>query len=139
MRRRQTSIGYAKVIFAAIAGALTAVPALAHHSFSMFDQRKLTKIDGTVKEYEYISPHAWLHLAVPTADGKSVEWAFEMGGVGQLNRDGWNRDTVKVGDKVSVEFHPLRDGSQGGQFRAIIFADGKRMCQAGAGNEHCKS
>ena len=132
-------MGFKKVIFGAMAVALTAEPALAHHSFSMFDQNKLAKIDGTVKEYEYINPHVWLHVVTPAPNGKSVEWAFEMGSVGQLNRDGWNKNTVKAGDKVSVEFHPMKDGSHGGQFREIFFTDGKRMCQEGAGTEHCQN
>jgi len=132
-------MGFQKVIFGAMAVALIGAPAFAHHSFSMFDPNKLAKIDGTVKELEYVNPHAWLHVVAPMPDGRTAEWAFEMGSVGQLNRDGWNKDSVKVGDKVTVEFHPLKDGSHGGQFRAVVFADGRRMCQAGAGSEHCQN
>lgn len=120
-----------------VAAVLFSGAAYAHHSFSMFDSSKLLKVDGTVKEFEYTNPHAWVHLVAVGANGKPVEWAFEMGSVGQLNRDGWTKNTVKPGDKVTVEFRPLKDGSHGGQFRAVIFADGHRMCQAGAGHKAC--
>ena len=122
----------------ACAMAAFAAPALAHHSFAMFDHEKTVAISGTLKEFEWTNPHAWLHItAVDEKSGRPVEWSFEMGSVGQLNRDGWNKDTVKPGDKVSVEFHPLKDGSHGGQFRTMVLPDGKRMCQSGAGTEHC--
>jgi hypothetical protein len=120
----------------ALGAAVFATAALAHHSFAMFDHEKVQKIAGTIKEFEYINPHAWLHIV--TAGERPVTWSMEMGGTGQLTRDGWKRDSVKPGDKVTVEFHPLIDGSHGGQFLAVTFADGKVMCQAGAGNQPCK-
>jgi hypothetical protein len=123
-------------VAASLAAALLAPAALAHHSFAMFDHKKVQKVAGTIKDFEYINPHAWLHIITPGE--RPVAWAFEMGGTGQLARDGWKRDSVKPGDKVTVEFHPLIDGSHGGQFLAVTFADGKVMCQAGAGNQPCK-
>ena len=120
----------------ALSAALLAPAALAHHSFAMFDHKKVQKVAGTIKEFEYINPHAWLHIV--TVDQRPVTWSFEMGGTGQLTRDGWKRDSVKPGDRVTVEFHPLIDGSHGGQFLEVTFADGRQMCQAGAGNEPCK-
>jgi hypothetical protein len=123
---------------AAIAAPLFALPASAHHSFAMFDQSKVSKIDGTVKELEYINPHAWLHVAVAQPDGKIVNWSFEMGSVSQLTRDGWNKETVKAGDKITVNFHPLKDGSHGGQFRTMVNAAGKTICQGGAGTTSCQ-
>jgi hypothetical protein len=121
--------------FAALAASLIALPSSAHHSFAMFDQTKLTKVEGTVKELEYINPHAWLHI-VAQQNGKPVTWSFEMGSVGQLTRDGWKRDTVKAGDKIAVTFHPLKDGSHGGQFRTMV-VDGKEICQGGATDTPC--
>jgi hypothetical protein len=123
-------------VASALGVAVLASATLAHHSFAMFDHKKVQKVAGTIKEFEYINPHSWVHIV--TADERPVTWAFEMGGTGQLTRDGWTRDTVKVGDKVTVEFHPLIDGSHGGQFLAVTFADGRTICQAGAGNQPCK-
>ena len=121
---------------AAVAASLVALPAAAHHSFAMFDQTKLTKVAGTVKELEYINPHAWLHI-VAQENGQPITWSFEMGSVGQLTRDGWTRDIVKAGDKITVTFHPLKDGSHGGQFRTMTLASGKEVCQGGATDTPC--
>src|SRR5690348_8625872 len=114
---------------------LFAVPSLAHHSFSMFDHEKTMTVSGLVKEFEYTNPHAWLHImAVDEKTGKPVEWSFEMGGVGQISVQGWKPDSVKPGDKISVQMHPLKDGSRGGQYISAALPDGRafRNTQDGA-------
>ena len=100
-------------------------PALAHHSFSMFDQAKTVTISGTVKSFELINPHSWLYVMAVDANGKPAEWALEMGGSGAMARAGWVKDTVKPGDKVTVDLHPLKDGTYGGQFLRAKLPDGK--------------
>jgi hypothetical protein len=87
----------------------------AHHSFAMFDPEKLIVQTGTVKEFEWTNPHVWLHILSPDSTGKPVEWSFEMQAVAQATTGGWRVDSVKPGDRVSVEFHPLKDGSRGGE------------------------
>ena len=101
--------------------------ALAHHSFAMFDPERLLIQTGTVKEFEWTNPHVWLHIMAPDASGKQVEWSFEMQAVAQATTGGWRSDIVKPGDKVSVEFHPLKDGSRGGELVAATLSDGKRL------------
>ena len=113
----------AVVAFSAFAGS----SALAHHSFAMFDPEKLLIQTGTVKEFEWTNPHVWLHIMAPDASGKQVEWSFEMQAVAQATTGGWRVDSVKPGDKVSVEFHPLKDGSRGGELVAATLPDGKRL------------
>ena len=120
----------ATVLASAIAA--FAGPALAHHSFAMFDHEKTMTLSGTVKEFEWTNPHAWLHIvATDEKTGKPVEWSFEMGGVGQVAQQGWKPDSVKPGDKITVEGHPLKDGSRGGQYRIATLADGRTLGQAG--------
>jgi Family of unknown function (DUF6152) len=105
-------------------------PAQAHHSFAMFDQEKMISVSGTVKEFEWSNPHAWIHLTVvDEGTGRSVDWAFEMGSVGQIAAQGWKSDSIKPGDKITVSGHPLRDGSRGGQYRSVKFADGSTINQ----------
>ena len=110
------------------------MPAFAHHSFAMFDQEKTVTMTGTVKEFEWSNPHAWMHMVVVGADGKSTDWSFEMGSVGQLARAGWKIDTVKPGDKLTMAMHPLKDGSRGGQYVYAITADGHRYPEIVPGN-----
>src|SRR5882724_2654770 len=104
-----------------------AAPALAHHSFAMLDREKAMNMSGVEKEYEWTNPHVWIHVMVPDAQGTSREWSFEMQSVQQYAAAGCRADSVKPGDKVSVEYHPLKDGSRGGQLRSAILANGQRL------------
>ena len=118
-------------VFTAAAAFVTA-PALAHHSFAMFDHEKTVKISGTVKEFEWTNPHAWIHIsATDEKTGRAVEWSFEMGSVGQIAVQGWKADSIKPGDKITVTMHPLKDGSRGGQYMAAVLPDGRTLSQNG--------
>jgi Family of unknown function (DUF6152) len=111
-----------------------ALSAEAHHSFAMFDQEKMITVSGTLKEFEFTNPHCWLHVnVVDPATGRAVEWAFEMGSVGQIAAQGWKADTVKPGDKITVDAHPMKDGSRGGQYQAAKLSDGRSFKQPPAG------
>ena len=112
---------------AGLALSLFAGQALAHHSFAMFDPDKLITQEGVVKEFEWTNPHVWLHIVAPDASGKPVTWSFEMQAVAAATSGGWRANTVKPGDKVAVEFHPLKDGSRGGELVAATLPDGKRL------------
>ena len=104
-----------------------AAPAAAHHSFAMFEREKYANVAGVVKEYEWTNPHVWIHIMAPNGQGKEVEWSFEMQSIAQDTRAGWRPDSVKPGDKITVEYHPLKDGSRGGQLTAAVLASGKRL------------
>src|SRR5437870_4441591 len=89
-----------------------AAPASAHHSFAMFDRTKADTLDGTVKEYEWTNPHVWIHITTPDQQGTPRQWSFEMQSVQQDAAAGWRADTVRPGDKITIEYHPLKDGSR---------------------------
>ena len=113
------------ILAAAAIGAAT--PALAHHSFAMFDRTKNVTVNGEVKEYEWSNPHVWIHLMVADDAGMKREWSFEMQAIAQDYAAGWRSDSVKAGDKIRIEFHPLKDGSRGGQLMNATLADGKYL------------
>ena len=115
------------LILAGVAASVLAGQALAHHSFAMFDPDKLITQEGVVKEFEWTNPHVWLHIVAPDAGGKAQTWSFEMQAVAAATSGGWRANTVKPGDKVAVEFHPLKDGSRGGELVAATLPDGKRL------------
>ena len=116
--------------FIVVAIATLCTPLQAHHSFAMFDHEKKITISGTLKEFEYTNPHCWLHVtSVDETTGRNVEWSFEMGSVGQVAAQGWKADTVKAGDKITIEAYPLKDGSRGGQYLAAKLADGRSFKQ----------
>jgi hypothetical protein len=102
-------------------------PALAHHSFAMFDRDKNVTMSGTVTEFEWTNPHVWIHMSTPDSGGKPVVWSFEMQAIQADMAGGWRSDSVKPGDKVSIEFHPLKDGSRGGQLVSAVLANGTKL------------
>ena len=110
---------------AALAAALIVTgSAVAHHSFAMFDRDKEVTLNGTVREFQWTNPHAFIEIDV--GDGAKVEkWSVEMNSPNNLTRQGWKSSMLKTGDKVSVTLNPLRDGKKGGLFVAITLADGK--------------
>jgi hypothetical protein len=100
---------------------------LAAPAFAMFDRNKTESVTGTVKEYEWTNPHVWIHITASDGNGAMREWGFEMQSIAQDTRAGWRVDTVKPGDKITIEFHPLKDGSRGGQLTAAVLGNGKRL------------
>jgi len=110
-----------KACLAALAVLAAGVPAAAHHSFAMFDQKKIMTVEGTVSAFQWTNPHAFIEL--DTAAGK--HWSLELNSPNNLKRQGWSRAALKRGDKVTVRFNPLRDGKSGGLFLDVRLADGK--------------
>ena len=105
----------ALALLAASSFALASGPALAHHSFAMFDSQKSVTLDGVVKEFQWTNPHSWIQLQVPDpATGKLIEWSIEAGSPNTLSRSGWRPSSLKAGDKAQVTIHPMKDGSFGG-------------------------
>lgn len=103
-----------------------AVPVLAHHSFAMFDQKKLMTLDGTVTEFQWTNPHAFIEIDVPNA-GKSQHWSIELNSPNNLRRQGWSRTSLKPGDKIKMRIAPLRDGRHGGLFLDVHLPNGKLL------------
>jgi len=109
---------------------LAAAPALAHHSYAEFDTNAKLTLAGTVKEFQWTNPHSWLLVMVPNAKGEEEQWAVELSSVSLLASRGWKPKTVVPGDKVSVTFHPMRNGSHAGSYMAITLPSGKTMGDA---------
>lgn len=108
-----------------------AIPVLAHHSFAMFDQAKEVRLVGTVKEFQWTNPHAFIHVEVTQGDEKGV-WDIELNSPNNLKRQGWKPNSVKPGDKVTLLANPLRDMSEhrGGLFIAVTLPDGSVLGDA---------
>ncbi len=126
-------MNFKAVSLAAVATALIAVPAFAHHSFAMFDSSKTVTFKGTVKELEWTNPHSWLRITVKDeASGKDANWALEMGPPARQIQRGWKPDSPRPGDPVTVHIHPRRDGSRGGQLVGATLPDGRACGRAGS-------
>ena len=104
----------------ALAGAVTAPSASAHHSPVMFDQSRTITLSGTVRQFQWTNPHCYIQLAV---DG--TEWNLEMGAPVYLDNLGWRPSTLKAGDRVRVTAAPLRSGANGGLVLDVVSLEGK--------------
>jgi hypothetical protein len=104
---------------------LIAGPALAHHSFAMFDQKKVITLDGTITQFQWTNPHAFIEIDVPVRAGPAAHWSIELNSPNNLKRQGWTRTALKPGDKVSLRINPLRSGVKGGLFLDVKLPGGK--------------
>lgn len=105
---------------------LSAAPAVAHHSYAMFDARKQMTLEGTVKAVQWNNPHCFIQVLVPHGAG-TEEWSIEMGSPLHLVRNGWKPGSLKAGDRIAVTLHPMLDGSNGGSYMSVIGPDGKAI------------
>jgi hypothetical protein len=103
--------------------------AFAHHSAAGIDRNQSKTITGTVKEFRWGNPHAWIDLDVPNEKGVVDTWSIEMTSPTFLLRAGWKSSTIKAGEKLSVTVRPFRDGTPGGLFVSVTLADGKVMTE----------
>ena len=101
-----------------------AVPLLAHHSVSMFDDTKEVVLDGSVRVMEWTHPHVWIRVNVLDSQGNVVEWGVETQNPLFLQRRGWSRTIFKTDDNVTITVHPAKDGRPFGDFVRATLADG---------------
>jgi len=114
---------------AAAAFMLATATAMAHHSFAAeFDEKKPVNLKGVVTKIEWANPHTYFYVDVADAGGKVANWGIEIGSPNALTRLGWTRNTLKVGDTVTVEGSQAKDGALIGNGQVVtLAATGKRL------------
>ena len=118
------------VVIAGLALLASMSGVMAHHSFSAeFDASKTFKFTGPVTKVEWMNPHTFFYIDVKDEKtGKVTNWAMEMGSPNGLMRNGWTRNTMKIGDVVTVEGSMAKDGSPTGNARTVVMAKtGQRL------------
>jgi hypothetical protein len=130
----KTTTKIATCTAAAIVAALAVLPAGAHHSTAAFDTGRVIKVTGTVTQFRWINPHASFKVDGGAGAGEATGlWTVEMTAPNVLINQGWTRDALKVGDKVTIYVNPLRnqvelnDGSRGSLYVGVVLADGKTL------------
>jgi hypothetical protein len=116
---------------------LSAAPVIAHHAFATeFDASKPVSKRGIVTKLEWTNPHVWFYVNVKDERGQIQNWGFEMGGPGALGNQGWNRNTLKIGDEVIVEGSMARAGNNRGNARSVTMVkSGQKMNAASSENQ----
>ena len=127
MRRRSLAACAALVAAMAMGG-----PVAAHHSAAGIDRTQSKTVSGTVKEFRWGNPHAWIDLDVANDKGAVDTWSIEMTSPTFLLRAGWKSSTIKSGDKVTATVRPFRDGTPGGLFVSVTLPDGRVMTDRAA-------
>ena len=113
-----------------------AIPVSAHHSFDAeFDRKKPVTLKGTVTKLEWMNPHVWVYLNVTDAAGKTALWQCENGAPNMLKRAGWNRDSIKEGDVITIDGSLAKDGSNTCNATTLVLADGKKVFAGSSGGD----
>lgn len=106
---------------------LASGPAFAHHSTAEYDMTALTAVKGTVTQFEWSNPHAYIHIDAKDDKGSTVEWTAELASIGMLSRVNWKRDTVKPGDEITIYGNRAKNGKNFMRLDKIVFANGQEL------------
>ena len=115
------------LILFALGAILAPAPLAAHHSTAEYDMTALTSIKGTVTQFEWSNPHAYIHIAVKDDQGAESDWVGELASLGMLSRVNWKRDTVKSGDVITMYGNRAKNGKPLMRLDKIVFANGQEL------------
>ena len=116
------------ILATGVAVLLSAAPLLAHHSFAAeYDASKPVTLKGAVTKIEWTNPHARFYVDVKDDKGTVTNWNLELASPNVLTRNGWTRNTLKIGDQVTIEGTMAKDGSSMANARSVVLADGRRI------------
>ena len=121
--RHQIVIRLALVLFILMSASRT----FAHHGFSAYDMTKMIALKATITEFQWTNPHSIVSFTVKDDKGKVTEWSVETGHPRALMGLGWNKQSLKPGDQVTIYLHPAKNGNPVGALEKVVFPDGHEV------------
>ena len=126
-----------KLALGIVLAAAAVTPLAEHHSFAaQYDRTKAITLKGTVTKVEWANPHIYFYLDVKAPDGTVENWAVEGGAPNSLYRNGWRKDSLQVGNVVTVDGWLAKDGSKLANMRAVVLADGRQVLGGSSGGNN---
>jgi len=124
------------LVTVAFGASLAVTPALAHHSFAAeYDSKKPVTLKGIVTKIDWMNPHVYFYIDVKDDSGKITNWGLEMGPPQLLQRAGWSRNMMKIGDEVVVEGTLAKDGTNQANARSVTMASTGKKLGAGSSEQ----
>jgi hypothetical protein len=123
------------VLFLSLFVAIISVPMLAHHGTAAYDFDKTVTLTGSITSFEFLNPHVRFSFDAKDEKGKVENWAAELPPPSMIRRLGWNRESIKVGDKITITGHPAKNGSKTLQPMKIQ-VNGEELKIGGGGDQY---
>ncbi len=102
-------------------------PLFAHHSTAIYDRQHETTVEGTVTALEFINPHVQIRFVVNDSEGNVEKWVGVCSPPNALRRAGWDRNSLKPGDQITVGGNRVKDGRTIIAVETVVLADGKEL------------
>jgi hypothetical protein len=106
---------------------IISLPIFAHHGRDSYDPKRMVTVKGTVTRFDFTNPHVLLFFDVKDNNGKVANWVGETGSPNMMRRGGWNKNSLKAGDSITVSGNPTKNGFPGMRFLKIVLADGREL------------
>jgi hypothetical protein len=116
-----------RLVFLALCALVFAAPLLAHHGNAAFDNDKRITMKGTVTEWLWANPHCFLQFEVKDDSGNVSRWVAEASNPPDMINHGWNKNMLKVGDRVTVTLIPVKNGKPIGRITAVVLPNGQTL------------
>lgn len=116
-----------RVLALGLAVSLVSVPLAAHHGYAAYETDKKVTIKGTVTDWRWSNPHCILQLDVKDASGNVAHWVAETENPAAMARNGWTKESLKVGDEITVSAVPVKNGRPVGRIIEIMFSNGQKL------------
>jgi len=109
-----------------LCGSMISSPLFAHHSSSAYDMKNLVDMKGVVTNMEWSNPHVFIYMNIKNEKGEVEEWRVEGNSPNMLFRAGWKREMIKVGDQLTVNGAPAKNGAKSLRLLSLTLANGQK-------------